>query len=196
MGVRSLRWTGFPHHSPESIPGLPQDRLGTKAEHWQSLFSQFCSRTANEEDEIAHKLLGEKFQGQLTLLWNQFTTALYDECLSNHSCLPNAEASFPDNNYLLHMTALSDIAPGEEISISYLDCCQRDWSRHSRHKILRYIESPETETEAPFTVSAATSLKGISVEAQLDVTSEEEEEEGKGEGETEGDDLEDEMTDV
>ncbi|XP_066559086.1 histone-lysine N-trimethyltransferase SMYD5-like [Amia ocellicauda] len=31
----------------------------------------------------------------------------------NHSCLPNAEASFPDNNYLLHMTALSDIAPGK-----------------------------------------------------------------------------------
>lgn len=29
---------------------------------WQKLFSQFCSRTANEEEEIAHKLLGEKFK--------------------------------------------------------------------------------------------------------------------------------------
>ncbi|MEQ2193141.1 hypothetical protein XENOCAPTIV_024542, partial [Xenoophorus captivus] len=30
--------------------------------HWQSLFSHFCSRTANEEEEIAHKLLGEQFR--------------------------------------------------------------------------------------------------------------------------------------
>lgn len=30
--------------------------------HWQKLFSHFCSRTANEEDEIAHKLLGEQFR--------------------------------------------------------------------------------------------------------------------------------------
>lgn len=29
---------------------------------WQRLFSSFCSRTANEEEEIVHKLLGEKFQ--------------------------------------------------------------------------------------------------------------------------------------
>lgn len=31
----------------------------------------------------------------------------------NHSCIPNAEASFPDNNFLLHLSALSDISPGE-----------------------------------------------------------------------------------
>ncbi|XP_039607848.1 SET and MYND domain-containing protein 5 isoform X2 [Polypterus senegalus] len=183
---------------------------------WQNLFSQFCSRTANEEEEIAHKLLGEKFQGQLGVLRQLFTSALYDEHLSrwftpegfrslfalvgtngqgigtsslsqwvhacdalelqsqqreqldsfidqlykdieketgdflncegsglfllqsscNHSCIPNAEASFPENNFLLHLTALSDIKQGEEICISYLDCCQRDRSRHSRHKIL------------------------------------------------------------
>lgn len=30
--------------------------------HWQKLFSHFCSRAANEEEEIAHKLLGEKFR--------------------------------------------------------------------------------------------------------------------------------------
>ena len=29
---------------------------------WQQLFSQFCSRAANEEEEIAHKLLGDKFK--------------------------------------------------------------------------------------------------------------------------------------
>uniref|UniRef100_A0A671RAL4 SET and MYND domain-containing protein 5-like n=1 Tax=Sinocyclocheilus anshuiensis TaxID=1608454 RepID=A0A671RAL4_9TELE len=154
---------------------------------WQRLFSHFCSRTANEEEEIVHKLLGEKFQGQLALLRDLFTTALYEDdgfrslfslvgtngqgigtsslsqwvhacdalelpsqqreqldafidqlykdidtetgdflncegsglfllqSLSscNHSCVPNAEASFPDNNFLLHLGALSDISPGE-----------------------------------------------------------------------------------
>lgn len=31
-------------------------------ERWQRLFTNFCSRTANEEEEIVHKLLGDKFQ--------------------------------------------------------------------------------------------------------------------------------------
>ncbi|XP_006629574.2 histone-lysine N-trimethyltransferase SMYD5 [Lepisosteus oculatus] len=232
--------------------------------HWLSIFSQLCSRTASEQEEqIALKLLGEKFQGQLESLRNLFTAALYDDHLSrwfspegfrslfalvgtngqgigtsslsqwvhgcdalelpvqpreqldayidqlykdietetgdflncegsglfllqsscNHSCFPNAEASFPDNNFLLHLTALSDITAGEEICISYLDCCQRERSRHSRHKILRenYLfvcSCPKCHSQAD----------------DPDVTSEEEEEEG--DGETEGDDLEDEMTDV
>uniref|UniRef100_H2L524 Protein-lysine N-trimethyltransferase SMYD5 n=1 Tax=Oryzias latipes TaxID=8090 RepID=H2L524_ORYLA len=105
----------------------------------------------------------------------------------NHSCTPNAEASFPENNFLLHLCALSDINPGEEICISYLDCCQRDRSRHSRHKILRenYL-------------FACACVKCESQRDELDVTSEDEEEEegGEAEGETEGDEMEEEMTDV
>ncbi|KAI1883796.1 hypothetical protein AGOR_G00235280 [Albula goreensis] len=233
--------------------------------HWLNLFSQFCSRTANEEEEIAHKLLGEKFQGQLALLRNLFTTALYDDHLNrwftpegflslfalvgtngqgigtsslsqwvhgcdalelprqqreqldafidqlykdieretgdflncegsglfllqsscNHSCVPNAEASFPDNNFLLHLTALSDISPGEEVCISYLDCCQRERSRHSRHKILR--ENYLFQCSCPRCMAQAD---------EPDLTSEEEDDDGEGEGETEGDEAEDEMTDV
>uniref|UniRef100_A0A6Q2YYL4 Protein-lysine N-trimethyltransferase SMYD5 n=1 Tax=Esox lucius TaxID=8010 RepID=A0A6Q2YYL4_ESOLU len=101
----------------------------------------------------------------------------------NHSCIPNAEASFPNNNFLLHLSAIGDINPGEEICISYLDCCQRDRSRHSRHKILRenYL----------FVCSCP---KCVSQMDELDLTSDEEE--GEAEGETEGDDMEDEMTDV
>lgn len=34
--------------------------------HWQKLFSHFCSRTGNEEEEIAHKLLGEQFKASFT----------------------------------------------------------------------------------------------------------------------------------
>jgi len=231
---------------------------------WQKLFSHFCSRAANEEEEMAHKLLGEQFRGQLALLQSLFTAALYDDHLNrwftpdgfrslfslvgtngqgigtsslsrwvhacdalelpsqqretldsfidqlykdiekatgdflncegsglfllqsscNHSCIPNAEAAFPENNFLLHLSALTDIKPGEEICISYLDCCQRDRSRHSRHKTLRenYL----------FVCSCP---KCVSQSDELDVTSEEEEEEEEGEG-AEGDDMEDEMTDV
>ncbi len=75
---------------------------------WQRLFSHFCSRTANEEEQIVHKLLGGKFQvnavvyrhrwmistilihilpvllidcdqGQLAVLRNLFTTALDED---------------------------------------------------------------------------------------------------------------------
>uniref|UniRef100_A0A8C0QPX5 Protein-lysine N-trimethyltransferase SMYD5 n=1 Tax=Chelonoidis abingdonii TaxID=106734 RepID=A0A8C0QPX5_CHEAB len=231
---------------------------------WIKLFSQFCSKTANEEEEIVHKLLGDKFKGQLELLRQLFTAALYEEHLSrwftpegfqslfalvgtngqgigtsslsqwvhacdalelpphereqldafidqlykdieketgeflncegsglyvlqsccNHSCIPNAETSFPDNNFLLHLIALEEIKPGEEICISYLDCCQRERSRHSRHKILRehYL----------FTCSCP---KCLAQADDANLTSEEEEE-LEGEGETDDAELEDEMTDV
>ncbi|XP_045045300.1 protein-lysine N-trimethyltransferase SMYD5 isoform X2 [Desmodus rotundus] len=101
----------------------------------------------------------------------------------NHSCVPNAETSFPENNFLLHVTALEDIKPGEEICISYLDCCQRERSRHSRHKILRenYL----------FVCSCP---KCLAEADEPNVTSEEEDEEE--EGEPEDAELGDEMTDV
>lgn len=31
-------------------------------DRWVRLFSQFCNKTANEEEEIVHKLLGDKFK--------------------------------------------------------------------------------------------------------------------------------------
>ncbi|TRY98772.1 hypothetical protein DNTS_025508 [Danionella cerebrum] len=256
-------------------------------ERWQRLLSHFCSRTANEEEEIAHKLLGEKFQGQLTLLRGLFATALYEDRLHqwftpegfrslfslvgtngqgigtsslsqwvhgcdalqlpsqqrehldafidqlykdidketgdflncegsglfllqsscNHSCVPNAEASFPDSNFLLHLTALSDISAGEEICISYLDCCQRDRSRHSRHKILRIADLLEFVSRSEMDPLGFDGWDGSppyqnrfigikeNVMDDADMTSEDDEE-VEGEGETEGDDMEDEMTDV
>uniref|UniRef100_A0A8C8M1M2 Protein-lysine N-trimethyltransferase SMYD5 n=1 Tax=Oncorhynchus tshawytscha TaxID=74940 RepID=A0A8C8M1M2_ONCTS len=200
---------------------------------WQKLFFQLCSRAANEEEEIAHKLLGEKFQGFRSLFalvgtngqgigtsslsqWVQacdaleltsqqreqldsFIDQLYKDIEKetgdflncegsglfllqsscNHSCIPKAEASFPNNNFLLHLSALSDISPGEEICISYLDCCQRDRSCHSRQKLLRenYL----------FVCSCP---KCVSQMDELDLTSSEEEEE------EEEDDMEEEITDV
>uniref|UniRef100_A0A4W2HES2 Protein-lysine N-trimethyltransferase SMYD5 n=1 Tax=Bos indicus x Bos taurus TaxID=30522 RepID=A0A4W2HES2_BOBOX len=260
------------HYPPETASIMLMARMvatvkqAKDKDRWIRLFSQFCNKTANEEEEIVHKLLGDKFKGQLELLRRLFTEALYEEALSqwftpdgfrslfalvgtngqgigtsslsqwvhacdalelkpedreqldafidqlykdieaatgeflncegsglfvlqsccNHSCVPNAETSFPENNFLLHVTALEDIKPGEEICISYLDCCQRERSRHSRHKILRenYL----------FVCSCP---KCLAEADEPNMTSEEEEEEEEEEeGEPEDAELGDEMTDV
>ncbi|XP_033756750.1 SET and MYND domain-containing protein 5-like [Pecten maximus] len=55
----------------------------------------------------------------------------------NHSCLPNAEITFPHNNHCLALVATEDIQPGEEICICYLSECDIGRSRHSRQKLLR-----------------------------------------------------------
>ncbi|KAB1266778.1 SET and MYND domain-containing protein 5 [Camelus dromedarius] len=259
------------HYPPETASIMLMARMvatvkqAKDKDRWIRLFSQFCNKMANEEEEIVHKLLGDKFKGQLELLRRLFTEALYEEALSqwftpdgfrslfalvgtngqgigtsslsqwvhacdalelkpqdreqldafidqlykdieaatgeflncegsglfvlqsccNHSCVPNAETSFPENNFLLHVTALEDIKPGEEICISYLDCCQRERSRHSRHKILRenYL----------FVCSCP---KCLAEADEPNVTSEEEEDEEEEEGEPEDAELGDEMTDV
>lgn len=189
-----------------------KDRANTK-----SLFSQFCKATVNEEESIAHKLLGEQFQGQLELLrgllmemlneddlqqwftpegfrsifaligtngqgigtssfsvWvkncerltldesarkqlNDYIDKLYNDMdkvsgeflncegsglyvlqsSCNHSCKPNAEVAFLNNNFVLSVKALDDIKQGDEIFISYLGECDLSRSRHSRQKLLR-----------------------------------------------------------
>lgn len=43
-------------------------RQASDKEGATALFMQFCHRTMNEEEEIAHKLLGEEFQDQLEAL--------------------------------------------------------------------------------------------------------------------------------
>ncbi|XP_066428979.1 histone-lysine N-trimethyltransferase SMYD5 [Eleutherodactylus coqui] len=251
------------HYPPETASIMLMARMVASVKQakdkdwWMQLFSQFCSKTANEEEEIVHKLLGDKFKGQLDHLRRLFVEALHEERVSrwftpdgfrslfalvgtngqgigtsslsqwvhacdalelpakereqldavidqlykdieketgeflncegsglymlqsccNHSCVPNAEASFPDNNCMLHLIAVEDIQPGEEICISYLDCCQRERSRHSRHKTLRenYL-------------FVCTCPKCLSQSEDPDLTSDDEEEDDA--------ELEDEMTDV
>lgn len=93
---------------------------------------------------------------------NNEGSALYSiESKSNHSCTPNAQATFPNSNHNLHLVATEDIQCGkftsnvlvlgdknykhtnylcylgEEICISYLDDCLLSRSRHSRQKELR-----------------------------------------------------------
>ncbi|XP_059622559.1 histone-lysine N-trimethyltransferase SMYD5 [Phlebotomus argentipes] len=93
----------------------------------------------------------------------------------NHSCLPNAEIKFPHSNHRLVISALRDIAPGEEICISYLSECLLNRSRHTRHKFLRdnYLFA--------CTCGLCTSQAG-----DPDVTSSEEEDEEEDEGMRDG----------
>uniref|UniRef100_A0A6I8PF93 Protein-lysine N-trimethyltransferase SMYD5 n=2 Tax=Ornithorhynchus anatinus TaxID=9258 RepID=A0A6I8PF93_ORNAN len=265
------------HYPPETASIMLMARMvatvkqAEDKERWIRLFSQFCSKTANEEEEIVHKLLGDQFEGQLELLRRLFAEALYEERLGgwftpdgfrslfalvgtngqgigtsslsrwvqgcealelkprdrrqldafidqlykdieretgeflncegsglyvlqsccNHSCVPNAEASFPDDDSLLHLTALEDIGAGEEICISYLDRCQRGRSRHSRRRILR--ENYLFVCSCPKCVAEA---DDPSVTSEEDDDEEEEEEEAEAPGGTEAAELEDEMTDV
>lgn len=55
----------------------------------------------------------------------------------NHSCRPNAQATFPHADHTLALVAERAIEAGEEILISYLDECALERSRHSRQKELR-----------------------------------------------------------
>nr|XP_037863036.1 SET and MYND domain-containing protein 5 isoform X4 [Chlorocebus sabaeus] len=76
------------HYPPETASIMLMARMvatvkqAKDKDRWIRLFSQFCNKTANEEEEIVHKLLGDKFQGQLELLRRLFTEALYEEAVS------------------------------------------------------------------------------------------------------------------
>ena len=78
----------------------------------------------------------DSFAG-LQFLNNEGTGLYVLHSKANHSCYPNAEVAFPFNNNELVLNATRSIEPGEEILISYLECCDLDRSRHSRQKILR-----------------------------------------------------------
>ena len=97
------------------------------------------------------------------LIINILVFRLQSAC--NHSCDPNAEVTFPDNNDTLTLVALRQMEAGEEICISYLEECQRGRSRHSRRKYLKENYVFECECE-----------KCEAEKDEADVTSEEESE--------------------
>ncbi|XP_029819577.1 SET and MYND domain-containing protein 5 [Manacus vitellinus] len=269
------------HYPPETSSIMLMARMvatikqAKDKEWWIKAFSQFCSKTANEEEEIVHKLLGDKFKGQLELLRLLFTEALYDEYLSrwftpegfrslfalvgtngqgigtsqwvhacdaldlpmlqreeldafidqlykdiekesgeflncegsglyvlqsccNHSCIPNAETSFPENNFLLHLTALEDIEAGEvrqqglggDITPCHHPCVPNIPQYLLSPVLSRQKNSIPVPENYLFTCSCP---KCLAQADDADVTSDEDEE---GEGETDDAELEDEMTDV
>lgn len=84
-------------------------------------------------DEIYDRLAKESES-----FMNSEGSGLYEiQSMINHSCSPNAQIKFNDNSSTLTLVALKAMKPGDEISISYLNECELDQSRHSRQKILR-----------------------------------------------------------
>ncbi|CAF0828134.1 unnamed protein product [Brachionus calyciflorus] len=97
---------------------------------------------------------------------NSEGSGLYEyQSMINHSCKPNAEISFRNNNFELSIVALEDIQMGQEVLISYLDECELNSSRHTRQKMLRenYLFNCQCE-------------RCVSEKDQPDVTSDEDEE--------------------
>ncbi len=72
-----------------------------------------------------------------TFLNNEGSGLYVLQSVGNHSCAPNAQITFPYNDFTLVLQAVQDIKAGEEVLCSYLDECTQLRSRHSRIKILR-----------------------------------------------------------
>uniref|UniRef100_A0A8C5N349 Uncharacterized protein n=1 Tax=Leptobrachium leishanense TaxID=445787 RepID=A0A8C5N349_9ANUR len=88
LNKREEAWRNI-HYPPETASIMLIARMvatikqAKDKDWWLYLFSQFCSKTANEEEEIVHKLLGDKFKGQLEQLRQLFMEALHDERVNN-----------------------------------------------------------------------------------------------------------------
>ncbi|KAG4077334.1 hypothetical protein HA402_009735 [Bradysia odoriphaga] len=72
----------------------------------------------------------------LQFLNNEGSALYVTQSKINHSCVPNSVITFPSSDHTLALMALTDIKAGDEITISYLDECSVDRSRHSRQKEL------------------------------------------------------------
>lgn len=71
----------------------------------------------------------------LQFLNNEGSALYVTQSKINHSCVPNSVITFPSSDHTLSLIALNDIKSGDEITISYLDECSVDRSRHSRQKV-------------------------------------------------------------
>lgn len=107
--------------------------------------SQWVNRTSdmpltdeerNSLDKLIDKIYEDIDKHSGTFLNNEGVGLYTLQSACNHSCIPNAEPSFLQNNHRLSLVSLKDIQEGEEIFISYLDECMLERSRHSRRKEL------------------------------------------------------------
>ncbi|ESN95592.1 hypothetical protein HELRODRAFT_193546 [Helobdella robusta] len=112
--------------------------------------SSFSVWATNCEKKIADENLHKELSDLIDELYDDLNNIAGPEFLDcegsglyllqsacNHSCVPNAQVTFPHNNHILSLKAVKDIEPDQEIFISYLDECDRTRSRHSRHRLLR-----------------------------------------------------------
>lgn len=76
----------------------------------------------------------------LQFLNNEGSALYLTQSKINHDCNPNAEPTFPWSNHVLAIKAIRDIDVGEEVTISYLDECFLERSRHSRQKVTSSLQ--------------------------------------------------------
>lgn len=122
---------GFKHLF--ALLGTNQQGIGSS-----SINTWFKSLSEEEQESEAVNQFYEQIENEAGQFLNCEGSGLYvlqSKC--NHSCEPNAEISFENGNHIMTLKALKKIEIGEEICISYLDCCELDRSRHSRQKVLR-----------------------------------------------------------
>ncbi|XP_014241295.1 SET and MYND domain-containing protein 5 [Cimex lectularius] len=140
-----------------------------------SVFSEWVKvvekhEMSNEDKERTDNFIDAVYQAMdeyVGTFLNTEGSGLYEtqRCI-NHSCSPNAVVTFPYSNSTLLLQAKTNIEPGDEICISYLDDCQLERSRHSRNKDFR-----------DYYLFECTCEKCLSQLNDPDVTSEEESEE-------------------
>lgn len=87
-------------------------------------------------DDFIDKLYEDMDTHSGNFLNNEGVALFSLQSACNHSCIPNAEPTYLNNNSRLSLVALTDIKAGDEICISYLDECTLQRSRHSRNKEL------------------------------------------------------------
>ena len=125
-----------------SLIGRNSQGIGTSP---FSVWVENCSSKLTTLNKVEKKKLDkfiDKVYSTLDKVSASFLNAegsgLYEfQSMCNHSCKPNAEISYKNNNFVLTLVALDDIRVGDEICISYLDECQLHRSRHSRRKLLK-----------------------------------------------------------
>lgn len=101
-------------------------------------------KLSNDERIAVESLIDDMYQKLdevtgLQFLNNEGSALYVTQSKINHSCIPNAVITFPSSDHTLSLMALSDIKAGDEITISYLDECAVDRSRHSRQKVGAFI---------------------------------------------------------
>ncbi|KAL3276495.1 hypothetical protein HHI36_011875 [Cryptolaemus montrouzieri] len=123
-----------------ALIGTNGQGVGTSAiSQWVSKSSELPLTDAKklELDQFIDKLYEDIEKHSGTFLDNEGVALYTLQSAANHSCSPNAQATYLHNNFKVSLVALRDIAEGEEIYISYLDDCTLERSRHSRRKVLK-----------------------------------------------------------
>lgn len=123
-----------------ALVGMNGQGIGTSSvSEWVNNVSKLNLSEGEKKsiDDFITKLY-EDFENAVGDFLNNEGSGLYIlQSNINHSCIPNAEITFPYGNHRLALKATKNINPEDEICISYLDECILERSRHSRQKILR-----------------------------------------------------------